>query len=665
MEDSIGETTTFDPKILGDDTWDGLYFDPFTKGFGGACDECVTKAIADDWRGFVGMVPDWDRVLRQASASDLAVLEAYTSGKAKAAPRGYEKIPVTANVAAAIAYVRVMRDVEPYMSLVSRPTQELPSDLLPRIKSGMKATKEPFLVQRYAYLALRSLFYSRKWRDAVAWHDANAATLDAPSVDVKWRSRYYVAGALARDGHRDRANLELARLVSGYAALSGAAMGDFQPIEEKDWQATLAGAKSVREKTELWRLVGIKSDGIVAIEKILDLDPKSNLVALLLVRELAKAESTFSFDENGNDATAEATRRKTLHKIEMLGMRIAAKPDADRPWLAELVVGHIAAKRGDLVVARVHLQKAVQLAPRNHEVATQAKASLALALVLDWKIDASHEDEIAHLMGEIDPKFTRLSSVRTKVRTQLSHAYQVANRLVDAEFLSSGAGTSWADIEFIKKMIARSNQTSTAFDRFVVEGISKEQLKAELFGREIMMGDYIDAQKSLHEKPVAIGTDPFLIHIRDCHDCDRDGYKGDLTDATFVAKLIELQKTAAGKSEAAAAASLELGNALYNLTWFGNARVVFESTHQATRDTRPAEAYYKRAYELTRNKELKAKAAFLASKAEFGRLAETDNLDTLPTPVTWFPLLKKLSDTKYYKEILRECGNFRRWAETK
>ena len=38
---------------------------------------------------------------------------------------------------------------------------------------------------------------------------------------------------------------------------------------------------------------------------------------------------------------------------------------------------------------------------------------------------------------------------------------------------------------------------------------------------------------------------------------------------------------------------------------------------------------------------------------------------TLPIPGTWFPVVKKLSDTKYYREVLRECGHFAAWARAR
>jgi len=219
-------------------------------------------------------------------------------------------------------------------------------------------------------------------------------------------------------------------------------------------------------------------------------------------------------------------------------------------------------------------------------------------------------------------------------------------------------------------MIARTGQSATAFDRLLIGGITRPQLQDELFGRYLLLGDFLDAQKIVPAKADTLGTDPFVIHIVDCHDCDHEKYAtARWTDETFVARLVELQRTAAGKSEAAAQAALELGNALYNLTWSGNARIVLESTRQATRDTRPAERWYKRAFDTSKNRELKAKAAYLAAKAELARLVDAEDAaqqsDVLPVPTTWFPILRGMSETQYYKEVLKECGNFRRWIAKK
>ena len=61
-------------------------------------------------------------------------------------------------------------------------------------------------------------------------------------------------------------------------------------MEDADWRETLRLAQGAHEKAQLWRLVGVRQDGIVAAREIVKLDPRSPLIARLLVRELTRAE---------------------------------------------------------------------------------------------------------------------------------------------------------------------------------------------------------------------------------------------------------------------------------------------------------------------------------------------------------------------------------------
>ena len=271
------------------------------------------------------------------------------------------------------------------------------------------------------------------------------------------------------------------------------------------------------------------------------------------------------------------------------------------------------------------------------------------------------------------------------MRGTLAAAYLKAGKLVDAEFLKPGTVTDavyasyskmskppWEDPAFLKDMIARSGRGATAFDRFVLAGsYQRPALEQELALRYLLDGNFAAAAQTFKTTKAAsskLGTDPFVIHIVDCHDCDHKQYaSAPWTHASFAARLDELARAAKGTNQAAAEASLALGNALYNVTWYGNARVVLDASHQATRDTRAAEKWYRRAFDLSKDRELKAKAAYLAAKAELGELitaaeASSGVVDPLPVPKTWFAQLKGLSDTQYYREVLRECDHFADWA---
>lgn len=701
-EPSIADMTTFDPSVLGEDSWGGLEYDPFTEGYGGGCGECSTKAMLEDWQGYLkdAVTPaDWQQVLMKASLADVFAIEQRLAGKSQKAPKGFETSSLwTASAAAgkqlygAVEFVELLKRMEPNVTFEMGEQKVRPADPLAKelaaAQRGQKAAKDPFLQQRYAFAALRALFYRKEWGKAVQFFDGNAKTLAAPSTDLSWRARYYVAGALRKEGRAPRANLELARIHAGYYPLTGLAIQDFKPAEDADWKEALKLATDKRDKVALWRMVGLKHDPLVAAQEILKLDPKSTLVPLLVVRELGRTESmieaTFS---NAPDKALVAAQKKAYARLEALCLKLADATGTAKPWLYDLAAGHIAAKRGDLPATRARMAKAMTRAPNDTRIASQAKASLAIALVADWKLNPQNETELATLMRDVDPGFGRMFSLKNEVRTKLALAYAAANKLVDAEFLahtvrddfdgmdsslSQKINAKWQSVPFLKEMIVRTDQRTTEFDRFVLQDShAKESLQLDLAVRLTLDGDFAGA-KVVFEKSNAsselLRTDPFVIHVVDCHDCDHEkfGAKAKWTHRNLVERLAELELTAKGGGEAGAQAALAIGNALYNVTHHGNARSFTDPTHQSTTNARLAERYYKKVYDSSGNRELKAKAAWLAAKAELGTMIYQEQLARpqdlvdadMMTPKTWFPIFARFSNTKYYKEVLADCGRF-------
>jgi hypothetical protein len=263
--------------------------------------------------------------------------------------------------------------------------------------------------------------------------------------------------------------------------------------------------------------------------------------------------------------------------------------------------------------------------------------------------------------------------------------------MIDAEFLAHGVSdafddgnanlhskikTTWQSVPYLQEMIARTDQRTTEFDRFVLASSHvKEDLQRELAVRYALEGDFPGAKRvfeTTQAQSDLLRTDPFVIHVVDCHDCDHEkfGDKAKWTHKNLVDRLIELDAIAKAGGDKGAQAALQLGNALYNITHNGNARSFTDGTHQDTSDARVAERYYKQVYEASGSRERKAEAAWLAAKAELGTLIAKEQ-NARPTdyvdaggmhPKTWFPIFKKFSNTKYYKEVLAECGRFRTWV---
>lgn len=678
-ETSISEITTFDSSVAGESAEMSLDYDPGTLGVGARCEPCEKRALRTDWSGyFAGHVDpaDWEAVILDASLADIKALEAsLATGHAPARLRApFESVQsqpkVRKRFLRALDYVKLARRVEGVASLSppaeASETRALQARLRRAAAVALRA-KDAFLVQRYSFLRLRVTFYERRWDD-VKRMVVSMPELKAPSDDLAWRARHYLAGALRRTGDVAGANLELARIYEGSKLLAGRAASDFHPQEDADWQAALQQAGDLQTRALLWHMVGLRLDGLPAAQEIVKLDPTSKLLALLVVRELAKAEASYTVPD----------AQKLNLALENLVVTVARTPGADRPWLMNLVGGHLAAKRGDLAVARRRLGAALAARPDDEKVRRQARASLAIALAHQGKTDRASLNELAQTMLTQDAQFPNFNPVSSEVRTLLAAALGRRGRVIDAEFLWPGASklpaSAWQKPEFLKLMLARTKQKNTAFDRFVLSGTYTQQgLELEM-ALYLLLHDQFSAAKPWLAGQAAgtldLGADPFVTHIKDCFECDFGSRRGDGKAWTLPELIEQLNRLAARANktgDTAARASLELGTALYNLTLMGNARSLAKYTHQATHDTSAALHWYRRAYALARDRELKAKAAFLAAKAERGTLIEkqlaTPNRgdEDLPIPMTWFPVVKAFADTAYHREVLAECGTYRTW----
>jgi hypothetical protein len=344
----------------------------------------------------------------------------------------------------------------------------------------------------------------------------------------------------------------------------------------------------------------------------------------------------------------------------------------------DLVAGHAAALLGDVSSARPRLERAMKKKAGARLVAAQARASLALALALSWKQpDAKVEDEIARAMFSLpsNGEFTREPTVTQVVRGALAAAYQKRGACIEATlFGSAQCPLKWDDPGTVQTVIDRVSSPATAFDRFMVagSGFTLRTLERGLALLRLKRGELDEAQRILRSRDVEstlLGTDPFVIHIRDCHDCDHQvlGPGSKWTHSSLVARIVDLERRARATGEEGAAAAFALGNAYYNVTTLGNARSFAEGT-PVSFDVARAESWYRRAFDESKNRELRAKASFMAAKCELGRITSTEvcgevnPADGQPYPKEWFAVLRGYSDTAYYREVLKECGHFRRWT---
>ena len=162
-------------------------------------------------------------------------------------------------------------------------------------------------------------------------------------------------------------------------------------------------------------------------------------------------------------------------------------------------------------------------------------------------------------------------------------------------------------------------------------------------------------------KTAPLPADPFFSRIVDCHDCDAANPKHTVyTRAQFANRLVALQKEARTQP----AKQFELATGLYNMTWYGNSRAISSTPPN---DVKPAEAAFRKALALAgKDRELAARATFGVAKCELVEFYATrdgkDERDFVAGPALK-SLASSYANTKYYGEVLNECGYFRTFVK--
>jgi hypothetical protein len=588
----------------------------------------------------------------------------------------------------ALDYLALAKEVEPIATLRTRDNwqqQPVPKEYVNTanvkrlIDTADNAARKSdrFLAQRYRFQTIRLMFYSGQFADAQRYFERYKGAFTEEN-SPKYRFIGIAAGAYYSDKKYGKADYLYSIVFDRFPPLKRSAYLSFHPVEDGDWNETLALAKNAHEREVLWQLLGIYADGVAAIDKIYAMNPKSKLLPLLLVREVNRAE--YHWTAQRDPAAVGVTRLATIKSIADAG-------NADKPFLWNLAAGHLLALAGDSKTAEMYLDKASKTMPDVPELQTQARMSLLFARVRNIQaIDRSQEPylaaELAWLQSMVRSRNDRAVNLNDWSLEDLSGIYLEGGDSVRSLMLhDSIRDDRYRSVAGVDSILAFMRSASTPFDRFLVSNYPYSAGQVlELRGLQFLYaGDFANAVEAFKLAGITVAkdlnADPFTIHIKDCHQCDADDPHTHYTKLTFAERMLALSRTAQGQGEAAATASFDLANGLYNMSYYGNGRDIYDTEHrnlgprykdrdaELSLNMNLAQKYYVQALNLTSDREFKARAAFMAAKTEQNRYYNVEHDVKAPQPYTYFKMLKdSFSDTQYYREIIRECGTFRTYV---
>ena len=200
-------------------------------------------------------------------------------------------------------------------------------------------------------------------------------------------------------------------------------------------------------------------------------------------------------------------------------------------------------------------------------------------------------------------------------------------------------------------------------------------------------------QQAERNNKIELPANPFNGKIKDCHDCEFAAPKKQtFTQLDLLVKMKEM-KDKISKGDDVYNNSLLLANAFYNISYFGNSRVFYDCAIIGEMASTPwiinqfyvkmltsnelAKTYYNKAFEAAPGSEQKARCMYLLAKCErneyynqhiYNQPEQWENQERAAEFISWnaFKRLKdEYSNTKYYKDVINECGYFNRYVNKK
>lgn len=571
-------------------------------------------------------------------------------------------------------------------------------------------TSNPFLKNRYWFQVVKSCFYSNINQSVVTFFGKTEATV--PKNTLYYRALAYVAGVNYKSKNYALSNFQYSQVFDNCPTMRVVSAYCFHPQENLDWNQSLNLAKNNNDKAALWAIQGYYGDERQAIIKIYELQPKSEHLEYLLTRLVNNQETKIDRFEKDEKVISKMQKSSdSIAKINVeLVTRIAKSENNSKPYLWNIAAGYLETLNGKYENADNYFDKSESKMPKTALAINQLRL---LRFVNNLsKIKNINPENQKTILLDLTWLYDELPTQKSEVfryhnatswsKIYLSDLYKSQKNNVMAELFNRNPTfyDNDTDLKAMKTFLIKENKTTLekiaqkVYDVNILEINNFQSIKATFQNKIPEAIGFIQQTDSL-QKVEFLGN-PFNGNIKDCHDCDFQAYqKRKYSQIQFLTTIKEMQEKVAN-NEDVYTNSILLGNAFYNITHFGNARLFYEGNiagygsspyyfrdniREMITNCSVSKMYYEKAFAAAKNDEQKAKCQYMLAKCERN---EYYNNKYDPSKSSWentyasesreinflawngFKNLKKsYSNTKYYQDVIAECGYFNTYVSKK
>ena len=714
--------SNFAPETFVDDAYKPLFLSDdvfYSSVFDMTHVDRFRENIRKDWHAYLRQKLDTatiNQLVFALSSNELQAIQQHPDGKLL--PDSLKTIAAKLNLKAnhlekTVEYLLDARFIEKYSTLrldywdydAVQKKSYVPPTAVSDLEKKFEKCKDGFLKNRYWYLTNKAWFYSEDASGMSAFFEKTQNTI---AKDYLYYSALsYVAGVQYKNKNYLQSNYLFSLAFDECPEIRTTATYNFHPVQDAaQWQANLALAKNNAEKAGLWALQGYYSDEAVAIENIYGFDPQNRNLDFLLTRMINKIEHLnfyYSYEEG----------KKVQHPFVVpeekytLIKRIAAENKTSKQYLWNISLGYLEFLKSNFKEAEAYFTLTEKSMPKT----PLAKDQLHLLRMVNTigsitnSEDLNKKDvvnDLYWLFKQLNPDDylqnpLRVYNSQEWVKGKLTRMFEYEKNVIYKELLSPEVSFYQSDESKNRMKIFLDKPDKTDLERFLVDmyDIKMEDIMEYEAIRATFENKIPEAIALMEKAPtlgqMALPANPFNGFIKDCHECEfalpqKNGY----SKISFLKAMSVMQEKVA-RNEDMFNNCLLLGNAFYNISHFGNARVFYQGkiipawttpfdydvfSKKLLTSNAIAEAYYQKAFDHAENKEQKAKTLFMLSKCErnafynqkyyfvLNNFWDMYYNDIMFKAWNGFRQLKEsYSDTRYYQEAINECGYFKTYVE--
>lgn len=619
-------------------------------------------------------------------------------------------------------YLAFAKACEPHVSYID-PWDQLSRDtsrMQELIEEGIKdfrKTKSNYIKLRYAYQIIRLAHYKKNYRQTLELYEYLIPKFDPVESIINYWIMGHRAGAMKSLGQRVEAAYLFSIIFEKCPSKRESAYRSFSIKSDKEWKELLLLCQDDHERSSVYAIRASNNSNRAAedMEKIYELYPQNPELELLLVKEIKKLEK----DLLGLEFNDHLRQNKKLFgyprkergyyviELQKLVKRCVEENKVRHPELWMIADGYLEFLAGDLYAADLTFSKIKDKI--TNEVLVEQLEVFQLALKINRLRKVNQEtEEIAAQIILREPLYKKYNDFPDFLNDRLSFlykeqgnpgkAFRVKHPIEDLKYNPQ--------LEIIDDLLAVCRKEKEDLSKYEIALITEKDgttIESELLD---MKGTYYMARGKLETALEILKRiprndwnkqlfNPFIERTDPCVHCALPDSSETLNKIDVIQKIFELEYKAKADFENNSIHFYELGQAYYNMSYFGHSWKVMDYFRSGSNwsydkneiyphfgapfgnrenhDLTLALEYFEKARAKSNDPELGAKAAYMAAQCELNMFFVTkgnsynsyrNEIPEIPPAYRrYYQLLNELYyDTAFYEEIIDECKFFAAYA---